>query len=52
MDTYEIKRFYAPGVGKENEVMQTGLTLEEAQDHCQSDDSKCSEWFEGFQKEE
>jgi hypothetical protein len=49
--TYKIVRFHHPSLNKENEVTQTGLTLTEAREHCDSPDSKCSEWFEGYARE-
>lgn len=50
--TYSIKRHYAPGVDKKNHIILTGLTLEEAQAHCSSEDTHCDEWFDGYYKEE
>lgn len=47
--TYKIIRFY---VNKPNKVMQTGLTLEEAQAHCQRDDTHGDGWFDGYTKED
>ena len=50
--TYEIKRFHAPGVEKDDFVTQTGLTREEAVAHCESEESEEEGvWFEGFNKE-
>lgn len=51
--TYCIKRFYAPHTGKENEYREdlTGLTLEEAQEHCDDPSTSCTDWFEGYVKE-
>lgn len=40
MKTYEIIRFYAPGIDRPNETIQTGLTLEEAQEHCNDPDTR------------
>lgn len=57
MTTYTIIRHRAQG---ENEVTATGLTLEEAQEHChdpETSSSTCSEdtaasepgqWFDGY----
>lgn len=51
--TYCIKRHYAPGVDKENHIILTGLTLEEAQEHCaHKDTAKEGEWFDGYYKED
>ena len=52
MTTYKIVRFYAPGQNKDNETMQTGLTLEEAQEHCQDPDTRVSGvYFDGYTEE-
>jgi hypothetical protein len=50
--TYEITRFYAPHRTEANKTIKSGLTLAEAQEHCEQDDTKEEgEWFEGYQKE-
>lgn len=49
--TYKIVRFYGPGDERPNEVMQTDLTLAEAQAHCQSPTSKGDGWFDGYYEE-
>ncbi len=60
MNTYSIIRFYAdPNTPKE--TRQTGLTLEEAREHCNGPESSsrtCSEhvsvdggWFDGYEEE-
>lgn len=50
--TYRIVRFYAPHLHKEREVIETGLSLEEAQEHCNRDDtSEDGEWFDGYMEE-
>lgn len=52
MSTYEIVRFYAPHRSEESEVMQTGLTLDKAQEHCQDPDTReDGEWFDGYREE-
>jgi len=49
MATYKIVRFYAPDINKENEVIEEGLTLEEAQEHCQRDDTQEENvFFDGY----
>ncbi len=50
--TYCIKRHYAPGGDKENKITHTGLTLEEAQEHCADESTHCDEWFDGYYKED
>ena len=65
MDSYKIVRFYAdPKISKR--VIDTGLTLEEAQEHCEDPESSsttCTSssgrkrtrekgpWFDGFTEE-
>lgn len=52
MTTYKIVRYYAPHLNRESEVIDTGLTLEEAQEHCSRDDTrKEGEWFDGYTEE-
>ena len=52
METYEIVRFYAPHLNKESEVMQRGLSLEEAQEHCQDESTQQKGvYFDGYRKE-
>lgn len=48
--TYKIVRFYRDG-NKDSEVIQTGLTLEEAQEHCRRDDTRGDGWFDGYEEE-
>lgn len=58
-ETYKIVRFY---FGGGNRVIKTGLTLEEAQEHCQRPDTSSSTggvdlttnkpWFDGYESEE
>ena len=61
--TYKIIRFFkAPGTPAEDVPGKTGLTLEEAQAHCQSPDSSSwtcktpegeqGEWFDGYTLED
>lgn len=53
MTTYKIIRFKQDG---ENEVIERGLTLEEAQEHCQRADTQGIDknglkWFDGYTQE-
>ena len=48
MTTYKIIRFR---FGKENQTIQTGLTLEEAQAHCQDNETHGDGWFDGYTEE-
>jgi hypothetical protein len=51
MDTYKIVRFYAQE-GKKRKLIKTGLTLEEAQEHCSQESThKLGVWFDGYVKE-
>jgi hypothetical protein len=47
MDEYNIIRFRFKG---ENEIIQSGVTLEEAQEHCNRDDTTGDGWFDGWYK--
>jgi len=47
--TYMIKRFYQKE--ERNEIIATGLTLEEAQEHCSCNDTKGEGWFDGYEEE-
>jgi len=52
METYEIIRFYSPADGRENETIKSGLTLDEAREHCR--DPRTREdgvYFDGFRGE-
>jgi hypothetical protein len=42
---YFIKRFRFQG---ETTVVQTGLTLEEAREHCNREDAHGDDWFDGY----
>lgn len=48
MTTYKIIRFRQDG---DNETRETGLTLEEAQAHCQREDTHGEGWFDGYTEE-
>lgn len=47
-ETYEIVRFRFKD---EPQVIQQGLTLEQAQAWCERDDTHGEGWFDGYRKE-
>ena len=48
---YMIVRFFAAR-GKDNETVKTGLTLDEAQEWCNRDDTReAGVWFDGYTKQ-
>jgi hypothetical protein len=47
--TYKIVRFHMHGP---SEVVETGLSLREAQLHCQDPETRGDAWFDGYEKEE
>ena len=52
--SYKIIRFYKEDgfPGPARETIKTGLTLEEAQEHCQRDDTReAGVWFDGYDEE-
>jgi len=48
METYKIIRFRFEG---DSEVIATGYTLEEAQEHCRSEETHGEGWFDGYDAE-
>jgi hypothetical protein len=48
MTTYKIIRFRFEG---SNRVIKRGLTLEEAQSHCQDPKTRGDGWFDGYAEE-
>jgi hypothetical protein len=48
-DTYKIVRFHKD---KDQEIIETGLTLAEAKEHCNDPDTEGDDWFDGFTKED
>ena len=46
--TYKVVRFRQHG---DNETLVRGLTLEQAQAHCQRDDTHGGGWFDGYEEE-
>jgi len=56
MERYEIFRSFAPHhptrPNETESAIRTGLTLEEAQEHCRDDNTHSSDWFDGYRKED
>lgn len=58
-NTYKIRRFYADDTHPDHrKVIETGLTLDEAQEHCNDEDTREYDpetgfviWFDGYDKE-
>lgn len=48
--TYRIVRFFQDA-DKAAETVVRGLTLEQAQDHCNRDDTHGEGWFDGYREE-
>lgn len=49
---YKIFRSFHPSLNRENETIKTGLTLQEAQEHCNDPDTRQEGvWFDGFTEE-
>jgi hypothetical protein len=46
--TYTIVRFK---FNEGHEMIKEGVTLEEAQEHCERDDSRGEGWFDGWYRE-
>ena len=53
METYKIIRFRkdSNGFPSRNETVKRGLTEQEAQAHCQREDTHGPNWFDGYTKE-
>lgn len=47
--TYSIIRFYADD--RPRQVIETGVSLDEAQAHCQRPDTSGDGWFDGYEEE-
>ena len=56
-DNYKIVRHYHPAAKRSREVILTGLTLAEAQEHCKREDTHRTEgppedqFFDGYAEE-
>lgn len=48
--TYRIVRFFQDR-DKPKEVIDTGLTFQDAKDHCNDPDTRGDGWFDGFEEE-
>jgi hypothetical protein len=49
MSTYKIVRFFRDDTP--SEVIVRGLDLDQAQAHCQRDDTHGDGWFDGYEEE-
>jgi hypothetical protein len=49
-ETYKIIRKFS--MGDKDEIQATGLTLEEAQDHCSREDTSGPGWMDVYYKED
>jgi hypothetical protein len=47
--TYKIVRFYQDE--RPRKVVKTGLTLEEAQEHCNDESTHGEGWFDGYEED-
>ena len=48
MATYKIRRFRFQG---NTTTVKTGLTLEQAQEHCSQESTHGEGWFDGYEEE-
>jgi hypothetical protein len=48
--TYRIVRFYRDD--HDTQIIQTGLTLADAQAHCTRNDTHGDGWFDGYEAEQ
>lgn len=53
MDTYKIVRHYHPSLNRKSRAVRNmkGLSLEEAQAHCQDPKTHNSQYFDAYHKE-
>jgi hypothetical protein len=52
--TYKIIKFVKDSSGfptRSQRAIKRGLTLEEAQEHCQREDTRGQNWFHGYTEE-
>ena len=49
-ETYKVIRFYQD-IDRPAKVIMTGLTLDQAQAHCQREDTRGDGWFDGYEVE-
>lgn len=49
--TFRIVRFYRDTFLEPREVIDTGLTLQEAREHCSREDTHGDGWFDGYEQE-
>ena len=52
MERYKIVRYYAPSLNRKKRTIKTGLTLEQAQAHCNNPKTrKEGVYFDGYEKQ-
>lgn len=49
--TYKIVRFYKDNDNLNRTVVTRGLTLEQAQAHCNDESTHGEDWFDGYDEE-
>ena len=45
---YKIIRFYRDDFPSHRKTIKRGLTLEQAQEHCRSEETHGENWFDGY----
>lgn len=50
-NTYKIVRMYKSETPKKQPQLPSGLTLEEAKEHCRQDSTESNDWFDAFEEE-
>jgi hypothetical protein len=49
--TYSIIRIYRPDLHKRSRVIKRGLTLEQAQAHCEDPTTATASYFDAYERE-
>ena len=48
---FQIIRYFHPSLNKSNKVIKRGLTLEQAQAHCNDPKTATKDYFDGYTEE-